>query len=189
MSRLLLRLGASRVGASLVGAESVELLVPRPGPLGGDEVDVEVLWAAVVACVQDVLDAGGRPTTLAVLDDPGSLVVWDDDSLGAARPAVLASAGAGAAARLDALREREPRVWAWVAEGRCVVGSIGSYVVCRAGRGTYHLCDDPDWPVGPAWPGSPDRVEREDRAAWTDSAAFLGLALPVSFTSPAISAG
>lgn len=162
----------------------------------------ERLWAAVLAATRDVLALHGTaPGAIGLSGDHDLLLVWDADTLGAARP--VDPAAGSTAALLAHLAAAEPHTWALVEEGRYVVGPAAAYVLARATRGTWAATDavaasrsglwddeagawDPARCAAAGLPaGLADLVLPEVLPSWgagplTDAGSFLGLALPVA---------
>ncbi len=177
MSLLVLDAVPGGVTALLVGVDgtvtaevhrSFDRYVPAPGQV---EHAPEEIWRAALAATTAVLDGvdQGALRGVGVTNRDGSLVLWDRETLGAARPAVAGSdrradatcvtlrAGGHAervrrlsgreldgglvGPRLAWLAEHEPRTWALVDSGQYAVGTVESYLVARMTRGTWHVTD------------------------------------------------
>ncbi|MBS2937569.1 hypothetical protein KDN32_07425 [Nocardioides sp. J2M5] len=202
MSTLVLDAGPDGVRAAVVrddgtvgGSAHHDLaLVERDGRL---ELATDDLWRAALAAVREVVDGGGtdRPARMAVTTDPLATVLWDRETLGSPRPAVLA----GTLDTLAHVAAREPHTWALVVEGRYAVGGLDSYLVARMTLGTWHVTDathaaasgllDEEagaWSVvacrsaGIPVAALPELVPTSGLVATTEGRAFAGLALPVT---------
>jgi glycerol kinase len=242
MAVLVIRAGTTDVTARLVAADGAVVATGRhevhadsPGP---DLVEhqPEQLWRATLAAARDVFAAPAPAndaqavTEVRVAGDPGLLVLWDRETLGAPRPAIgaadrrtqgvcerLRASGnaeriaalsgrdldtSAAAPRLAWLAGHEPNTWALLEDGRYAVGPVGSYLVARLTRGTWHvtdeasaaatlLCDplDRDWSeelcalFGVPRDALPDVVAAGQRVGTTDARSFLGLELPITLES------
>jgi len=97
-----------------------------PGLLGDGRLDR--IWRAAL----ELLDAG----PITVHDTADALALWDVETFGAPRAALLGVGPAGE--RLGELTEHER---ALVAGGRYAVGTVGSYLVARMTRGVWHVVD------------------------------------------------
>lgn len=202
------RAGSITATVSGGGAAVFDLQHQSPGA-GRLEQSPEDVWRAVLAVTRSVLDHSPAPTRVEVTADP-TLVVWDVETLGAARPAVLPEDERGAAvgrtsgpgAVLAWLATHEPHTWALVTDGRYAVGTVESYVVARMTRGTWHVTDpgharrvglvDPatgEWDaprcqrLDVPLEALPDILAAGERAGVTDPACFHGLTLPVTLTT------
>ena len=174
-----------------VRADAVAAVVVAPGsgpvgggtaPLPGTEVEAADLWRAVLAAAASaVADLADPPTALALSCPLDSLAVWDEETLGAARPVALQ---VDVASGLAALRG-EPHTWAHLVTGRYVVGSAASYVAARLTRGVQHVAA-PGWPRGRLPGDLPDHclpLPATGMVGATDPAAFLDLTLPMTLVS------
>ncbi len=134
----------------------------------------EDIWAAVLAAVEGALAAGeaagaGTPVCVGVTNQRETVVLWDRETLGAPRRAIVwqdrRSVGicerlrAGgheprvseltglrldpyfSATKLAWLAANEPHTWAGVVSGRVAVGTVDSYLVARMTRGVQHVTD------------------------------------------------
>lgn len=189
---------AAAVAADGTVAASAHVAVPvSPGGHGWDEQATDDLWRATLGVVREVLDVvgAGRLDRLAVTSDPVATVLWDRETLGSPRRAVLAAP----VEVLPWVVAHEPHTWALVEEGAYAVGGLGSWLLARASLGTWHVTDpthaaatglhDPD---GAGWSTSacraagvpvealPELVPSTGRLATTESRALHGLALPVT---------
>ncbi|HTY73144.1 MAG TPA: glycerol kinase [Actinomycetes bacterium] len=130
----------------------------------------EEIWQATLFAVRAALDGvDDVPTAVGITNQRETAVLWDRETLGAPRPAIvwqdrrtsalcarLREAGhedlvrARTGLRLDPyftgtkltwLAENEPHVWAGVTSGRVAVGTVDSYLVGRMTRGLHHVTD------------------------------------------------
>lgn len=104
------------------------------------EVPAEQLW-------RDFLATVATDAAAVEVAGPPSLVLWDSETLGAPRPAVLAPdpRALDPALGLGWVAEHEPHTWALVVAGRYAAGPVASYLVARATRGLVHVTTDPAW--------------------------------------------
>lgn len=211
MSVLALEVGSTGVTALAVGADgSVQArgraAVPRHETRSGwVEQAPEEIWRAVLSSVGTVLqqvDAGGLGS-IGITCRPGTVLLWDRETLGSPRPAIQARdrhpADAGPGVVLAWLAEHEPHTWALVESGRYAVGTAESYLVTRMTRGTWHVTDAStasrtglldlrggDWSpercfaIGVPIDALPELVPTWGEVATTDARSFLDLALPVT---------
>jgi glycerol kinase len=179
VSVLALDAGTTGVTALVVSARA-EILArgysefPQHFPDDGwVEHDPNEIWAAALTAVQAALDALGpdadRPTALGVTNQRETIVLWDRETLGAPRRAIVwqdrRTAGICDQLRADGHEQRvaeltglrldpyfsatklawialnEPHVWAQVTSGRVAVGTVDSYLVARMTRGLHHVTD------------------------------------------------
>lgn len=141
---------------------------PRPGWV---EHAPEEIWQATIAATREVLgqvDASDL-TALGITNQRETVVLWDRETLGSPRRAIVWQDRRTAdicsrmrdegheqrvteltGLRLDPyfsgtklvwLRENEPHTWALVESGRYAVGTVDSYLVARMTRGTWHVTD------------------------------------------------
>ncbi|QCX27154.1 glycerol kinase GlpK [Nocardioides jishulii] len=141
---------------------------PRPGWV---EHAPEEIWQATLAATREVLgqvDASDL-TALGITNQRETVVLWDRETLGSPRRAIVWQDRRTAdicsrmreegheqrvteltGLRLDPyfsgtklvwLRENEPHTWALVESGRYAVGTVDSYLVARMTRGTWHVTD------------------------------------------------
>ena len=109
--------------------------------IAGREARAGDLWQAVLDAVAEAGAGAGAgaadPLEAIELDDTGaSLAMWDLETLGAPTPLLGAEAGFGAA--VGAIAAHDPQAWALVADDRHGLGTLGSYVLARMTRGTWH---------------------------------------------------
>jgi glycerol kinase len=184
------------------GAAVCDLELSCPAP-GRAEQQPEEIWRAVLAVTRSALDHSPAPERIVVAAEP-VLVVWDQESLGAARAAIAPSdhraSPGGIPAVLRWLAEHDPHTWALVRTGRYAVGGVESYVVARMTRGTWFVTDAEhagrtgllDTATG-QWDASlceelgvplealPEILGPHEPAGTTDPACFLDLSLPIRF--------
>jgi glycerol kinase len=200
-------------------------LFPRPGWV---EHEPEDIWTATLtACRQALAASPQPPTAVGLTNQRETAVLWDRTTLRAPRTAIvwqdrrssgvcdrLVAAGAEdrvrelTGLRLDPyftgtklcwLAEEDPAVWAEVAAGRVVVGTVDSYLVARLTGGARHVTDPSnasrtllyDLRAG-GWSSElcelfqvptaalPEVVPSAGVIGHTDPAVFLGLRLPVA---------
>jgi glycerol kinase len=131
----------------------------------------EDIWQAVLAATSAALDRAGddAPTAVGITNQRETAVLWDRETLGSPRRAIvwqdrrtaalcdeLRDAGhddlvrARTGLRLDPyftgtklawLARHEPNTWAGVTSGRVAVGTVDSYLVARMTRGLHHVTD------------------------------------------------
>ena len=141
---------------------------------GWVEHEPDEIWAATLAAVGSALAQAEAehvpaPVCVGVTNQRETVVLWDRETLGAARPAIVWQ-DRRTAAICDELRDagHEPRVheltglrldpyfsatklawlaandrhvWAGVQAGRVAVGTVDSYLVARMTRGVHHVTD------------------------------------------------
>jgi glycerol kinase len=144
-------------------------------PAGGwVEHAPEEIWSAALEAVRSALAAGAAsgvqpPTAVGITNQRETVVLWDRETLGAARRAIvwqdrrtasiceeLRAAGHEprvaeltglrldpyfSATKLTWLARNEPHTWAGVVSGRTAVGTVDSYLVARMTRGLHHVTD------------------------------------------------
>jgi glycerol kinase len=140
---------------------------------GWVEHDPQQIWAAVLDATSQVLaEASVRadpPTAVGIANQRETVVLWDRETLGAPRRAIVWQDRRTAAlcdrlrtegheprvAELTGLRldpyfsatklawiaQNEPHLWAQVDSGQVAVGTVDSYLVARMTRGVHHLTD------------------------------------------------
>lgn len=137
------------------------------------------LWQAALRAL--AADA----TSVRIEGPRDSLVLWDTETLGSPRPALLGpDPRADLATGLAWIAEHEPHTWALVQEERYAVGPLASYLLARATRGLLHLTDDADrCSARAAELGVPPEVlpglVPSGRVGTTDPSVCRGLSLPV----------
>jgi glycerol kinase len=139
---------------------------------GWVEHDPQDIWAATLAATRDALatlDDDDRPTAIGITNQRETVVLWDRETLGAPRRAIVwqdrrtaglcdqfrADGREPRVAQLTGLRldpyfsatklawisRAEPHVWAQVVSGRVAIGTVDSYLVARMTRGLHHVTD------------------------------------------------
>lgn len=141
---------------------------------GWVEHDPGEIWAATISSLEQVLASDaikehGAPTAVGITDQRETVVLWDRETLGAARMAIVwqdrRTAGMcdqfkadGHEARVTELtglrldpyfsgtklswiKKQESNVWAGVESGRTAVGTVDSYLIARMSRGVSHVTD------------------------------------------------
>ncbi|MFI0431737.1 MAG: glycerol kinase GlpK [Candidatus Nanopelagicales bacterium] len=136
---------------------------------GWVEHDPAEIWAAVQDACSQVLADDEEPTAIGITNQRETLVLWDRETLGSPRKAIVwqdrrtagicsqlrADGHEDEVARLTGLRldpyftgtkltwvkDNEPHVWAGVTSGRTAVGTVDSYVIARLTRGMAHITD------------------------------------------------
>ena len=176
MSVLAVDVGTTGVTALVVGVDGAVLargyqeFTQHFPQAGWVEHEPEEIWQATLAACRAALDAGAEaPTAVGVTNQRETAVLWDRETLGAARRAIVwqdrRTAGLCEQLRADGHEPRglpahraaprpllhrhqahlggphEPRVWAQVEAGRVAVGTVDSYVVARMTRGLHHVTD------------------------------------------------
>jgi glycerol kinase len=183
------------------GAAVCDLVVHSPEP-GLAEQHPEEIWRATLSVTRSALDHSPAPDYVEVSAEP-AVVVWDQETLGAARRAILPSdsrAGQGVTGVLRWLIVHEPHTWALVTAGRYAVGTVESYLVARMTRGTWFVTDREhasrtglldtstgDWSreacgaLGVPPEALPEVLAPHESAGTTDPTCFLDLSLPIRF--------
>jgi glycerol kinase len=172
MSVLAIDAGTTGVTALVVTADATVVAkgyaeLPQHFPSEGwVEHDPHEIWAATLSAVRAALEAlgpdGDRPTALGITNQRETVVLWDRETLGSPRRAIVwqdrRTAGLCDQLRADG---REPRIasltglrldpyfsatkLAWIAaqveSGRVAVGTVDSYLVARLTRGLHHVTD------------------------------------------------
>ena len=142
---------------------------------GWVEHEPEEIWQATLAAVRAALgraEAAGvaAPTCVGITNQRETVVLWDRETLGAPRRAIVwqdrrtagpvrpaarrtgTSRGSReltglrldpyfSATKLTWLATNEPHTWARVEAGRVAVGTVDSYLVARMTRGLHHVTD------------------------------------------------
>jgi glycerol kinase len=172
--------GTTGVTALVVGDDASVLArgyqeIPQHFPADGwVEHAPEEIWGATLEAVRCALDAAAAagvppPSALGLANQRETAVLWDRETLGAPRRAIVWQdrrtaplcdelRAAGHEARVSALTglrldpyftatkltwvaREQPHVWAGVTAGRTAVGTVDSYLVARMTRGLHHLTD------------------------------------------------
>ena len=179
MSILAIDAGTTGVTALVVSTEATVLArgyaeFPQHFPSEGwVEHEPNEIWAATLAATRDALDTlgadGDQPTAIGITNQRETVVLWDRETLGAPRRAIVwqdrRTAGLCDQARADGREPRiaeltglrldpyfsatkltwislnEPHVWAHVESGRVAIGTVDSYLVARMTRGLHHVTD------------------------------------------------
>ena len=137
---------------------------------GWVEHELGEIWAATLDAVGQVVGSDpAQVTAIGITNQRETLAVWDRETLGAARRAIVwqdrrtasmceALREAGHEPRVRALtglrldpyftatkiawvRENDPTAWAGVVSGRHALGTIDAYLVARMSRGMFHITD------------------------------------------------
>jgi glycerol kinase len=140
---------------------------PQPGWVEHDPHDI---WQATLTAVNDALDGTDEaPTAVGITNQRETVVLWDRETLGSPRNAIvwqdrrtaaladeLRAAGYEDGIRLRTglrldpyfsgtklawLARNEPHTWAQVKSGRVAIGTVDSYVIARMTRGVLHVTD------------------------------------------------
>jgi glycerol kinase len=153
------------------GYQEFQQHFPRPGWV---EHSPEEIWAATLAATHQAVSSydaqgQGRLTALGITNQRETVLLWDRETLGSPRRAIvwqdrrttavcdrLREAGHEprvtevTGLRLDPyfsgtklawIAEHEPHTWALVESGRYAVGTVESYLVARMTRGVWHVSD------------------------------------------------
>ncbi len=178
MSLLAIDAGTTGVTALLVSADAQVVArgyaeFPQHFPQEGwvEHLPQEI-WAATLAAVRAALDAAPAddpPTAVGITNQRETVVLWDRETLGSPRPAIVwqdrRTAGLCDQLRADGHEPRvaeltglrldpyfsatklawislnEPHTWAQVTSGRAAIGTVDSYLVARLTRGLHHVTD------------------------------------------------
>ncbi len=141
---------------------------PQPGWV---EHNPEEIWQATLAATQEALASydASQLRAVGITNQRETVVLWDRETLGSPRPAIVWQdrRSADICARLVAerhearvseitglrldpyfsatklrwLAENEPHTWALVESGRYAIGTVDSYLIARMTRGTWHVTD------------------------------------------------
>ncbi len=179
MSVLSIDAGTTGVTALVVGTDATVIArgyaeFPQYFPNEGwVEHDANEIWAATLSAVRAALEQlgpdGDAPTALGITNQRETVVLWDRETLGAPRraivwqdrrtaglcdqlrgdgrePRVAALTGLRldpyfSATKLSWIAANEPHVWAQVTSGRVAIGTVDSYLVARLTRGLHHVTD------------------------------------------------
>lgn len=180
MTILAIDAGTTGVTALLVSTDArvvarANTEFPQHFPADGwVEHDPAEIWAATISSVEKVLASDaiaqhGAPTAVGITDQRETVVLWDRETLGSPRLAIVwqdrRTAGycdqlkadgheprvselTGlrldpyfSATKLAWIRKQEPHVWAGVESGRTAIGTIDSYLIARMTRGLSHVTD------------------------------------------------
>jgi glycerol kinase len=140
---------------------------PRPGWV---EHSPEEIWQATLEATRAAVQAyDGEVTAVGITNQRETVLLWDRETLGSPRRAIVWQDRRTAAIctrlreeghedrvaaltglRLDPyfsgtklvwLQENEPNTWALVEDGRYAIGTVDSYLIARMTRGTWHVTD------------------------------------------------
>jgi glycerol kinase len=179
MSILAIDAGTTGVTALVVSTEAGVLArgyaeftqhFPTEGWVEHDPGDI---WAATLTAVRAALEVlgpdGDPPTALGITNQRETVVLWDRETLGSPRRAIVwqdrRTAGLCEQLRADRHETRvaeltglrldpyfsatkltwialnEPHVWSQVLSGRVAIGTVDSYLIARLTRGLHHVTD------------------------------------------------
>ncbi len=179
MSVLAIDAGTTGVTALVVSADATVTArgyaeFPQHYPSEGwVEHEPRDIWAAALTAVRAALAAlgpdGDRPTAVGITNQRETVVLWDRETLGSPRraivwqdrrtaglcdqlrgdghePRIAALTGLRldpyfSATKLSWIATNEPHVWAQVVNGRVAIGTVDSYLVARLTRGLHHVTD------------------------------------------------
>ncbi|HSR82656.1 MAG TPA: glycerol kinase GlpK [Streptosporangiaceae bacterium] len=208
------------------GYQEFRQYFPQPGWV---EHLPEAIWQATLAACAQALSAAGSPAVscVGITNQRETAVIWDRATLAAPRRAIvwqdrrtaaicerLRSEGAEprvaeltglridpyfTGTKLTWLAENEPTVWAGIADGSLVVGTVDSYLIARLTGGRLHVTDASNasrtllfdieagqWSTelcslfGVPPHALPEVVASTGIVGHTDPDAFLGLSVPVA---------
>jgi glycerol kinase len=150
------------------GYEEFRQHFPQPGWV---EHAPEEIWQATIEATREVLKQvdAGELTALGITNQRETVVLWDRETLGSPRRAIVWQDRRTAdicsrmrdegheervteltGLRLDPyfsgtklawIAEHEPHTWAHVESGRYAVGTVDSYLIARMTRGVQHVTD------------------------------------------------
>jgi glycerol kinase len=150
------------------GYEEFRQHFPRPGWV---EHAPEEIWQATIEATREVLKQvdAGELTALGITNQRETVVLWDRETLGSPRRAIVWQDRRTAdicsrlrdegheervteltGLRLDPyfsgtklawIAEHEPHTWTHVESGRYAVGTVDSYLIARMTRGVHHVTD------------------------------------------------
>ncbi|HVQ19389.1 MAG TPA: glycerol kinase GlpK [Actinomycetes bacterium] len=176
MAVLCIDSGTTGVTALLL-SESAEVLgrgyreFPQHFPQEGwVEHHPDEIWAATLSAAQLALaQSSEAPTCLGLASQRETVVLWDRETLGSPRPAIvwqdrrtaglceqlrqdghepLVNSRTGlrldpyfSATKLSWIRSNDAKVWQGVADGRLAIGTVDSYLVAQMTRGLHHVTD------------------------------------------------
>ena len=149
------------------GYQEFQQHFPKPGWV---EHSPEEIWAATLAATRQAVSAyDGRLTALGITNQRETVMLWDRETLGSPRRAIvwqdrrtapicdrLRDAGHEprvtevtglrldpyfSATKLAWIAEHEPHTWALVESGRYAIGTVESFLVARMTRGVWHVTD------------------------------------------------
>jgi glycerol kinase len=157
-------------GGTIAGRGYQEFRQHYPQPGWVEHLPEEIWQATLAACSQALARAGQDPVScVGITNQRETAVVWDRSTLAAPRRAIVwqdrRTAGICArlreqgheprvaaltglrldpyftATKLTWLADREPAVWAGIADGSLAVGTVDSYLVARMTGGRRHVTD------------------------------------------------
>ena len=140
---------------------------------GWVEHDLGEIWQATLSAVREVLaavsgDSHLAPTAVGITNQRETVCLWDRETLGAARNAIVWQDRRTAsvcdhlkpthdarvrqltglrldpyfsATKLQWVRDNEPRIWGQVISGRLAIGTVDAYLMARMSRGMVHATD------------------------------------------------
>jgi glycerol kinase len=137
---------------------------------GHVEHDLNEIWAATLASCRTALQASPLPiTAVGITNQRETICLWDSETLGAARPAIVWQDRRTAAmcdqwrgdglepmitettglrldpyfsgSKLHWIAKHDPHVWRQVMDGRVLIGTVDSYLIARMTRGLLHVTD------------------------------------------------
>jgi glycerol kinase len=140
---------------------------PQPGWV---EHTPEEFWqATLAACTAALADTDDAPSCVGITNQRETAVLWDRETLGAPRRAIVWQDRRTAAicrrlheqgfedrireltglrldpyftgTKLSWIREEDPDTWAGVRDGRVAIGTVDSYLIARMTRGRLHVTD------------------------------------------------
>ena len=176
MSVLVIDAGTTGVTALVVGPDThVQSRGYREFPQhfpqrGWVEHLPDEIWTATLEAAREALDAApSTPVCVGITNQRETVVLWDRETLGSARPAIVwqdrRTAGLCEQLRQDGheptvrrttglrldpyfsatklawIATNEPHIWAGVAAGRTAIGTVDSYLIARMSRGLHHVTD------------------------------------------------
>ena len=160
------------------------------------------VWRGVLDGARADLDRrDGAVTAVGVGTRPGTVLLWDRETLGS--PCAVLGPGPWGD-QLAGLARREPHTWALLKEGTYALGGPEAYLVARMTLGTWHVTDVSHAgasglldPVRGTWSAQacarygvpldalPELVVAGEPVGRTEPRTFLGLDVPLSIT-PAV---
>ena len=176
MSVLVIDAGTTGVTALVVGADTrvqsrgYREFAQHFPQSGWVEHRPDEIWAATLAAAGDALAAAPEaPTCIGITNQRETVVLWDRDTLGSPRNAIVwqdrRTAGMCEQLRQDGhedlvrrtsglrldpyfsatklawVKSNEPHIWTGVTSGRTAIGTVDSYLVARMSRGLHHVTD------------------------------------------------
>jgi glycerol kinase len=176
MSVLVIDAGTTGVTALVVGADTrvqsrgYREFAQHFPQSGWVEHRPDEIWTATLAAAGDALaGAPEAPTCIGITNQRETVVLWDRDTLGSPRNAIVwqdrRTAGMCEQLRQDGhedlvrrtsglrldpyfsatklawVKSNEPHIWSGVTGGRTAIGTVDSYLVARMSRGLHHVTD------------------------------------------------